>query len=234
MKIWQKILVGIGILFLFLVFARVIGQGTGLLGFYSIPATGNSPTLEKGDKFFVSNLSEAKILDFVAYKYSLKNLHFINADTSEQIWIHRLIAKEGDEVVIKNSRAIVNGVEIDKGLNLKKAYITDFHGQSSLADLFKLDEENIFQKTKYEYLVYLSDSQFEQVKSRLPLKPYYIDYTVSLAQEFKKLSWTLDNLGPFTVPEGTIFVLGDNRQGVMDSRVIGFIPIADVVGVKVF
>ncbi|MFC7440898.1 signal peptidase I [Laceyella putida] len=38
----------------------------------------------------------------------------------------------------------------------------------------------------------------------------------------------------FVVPEGQIFVMGDNRNNSRDSREIGCIPIDHVLGVKIF
>lgn len=38
------------------------------------------------------------------------------------------------------------------------------------------------------------------------------------------------DFGPVVVPEGYLFVLGDNRDNSMDSRYWGFVPLRDVLG----
>ena len=40
----------------------------------------------------------------------------------------------------------------------------------------------------------------------------------------------LDNFGPVTVPKGSLFVLGDNRDRSFDSRFWGCVPLKDVLG----
>ena len=54
---------------------------------------------------------------------------------------------------------------------------------------------------------------------------FYQENIISLGEKEK-----LDEFGPVTVPKGSLFVLGDNRDDSLDSRSWGFVPLKDVLG----
>ena len=58
----------------------------------------------------------------------------------------------------------------------------------------------------------------------------YINGEVLLESYVKGLTNSNGTVFPKTVPEGMVFVLGDNRKVSRDSREIGYIPIANIRG----
>ena len=62
-------------------------------------------------------------------------------------------------------------------------------------------------------------------------EPYLEDYKEEVGNRLLTENFTLDEIiGQKTVPENTVFVLGDNRMNSTDSRMIGVVPISQIVG----
>lgn len=58
----------------------------------------------------------------------------------------------------------------------------------------------------------------------------YVNGELSLVAPTATVSPDGQRTGSITVPEGTVFVLGDNRPDSLDSRIFGPIPLTSVIG----
>lgn len=135
---------------------------------------------------------------------------------------------------------IVDGESMESTLNNQDRMIVSKLGQIERFDIivFHANEKQDYIKRviglpgdKIEYkndTLYINGKAFEEKyldKNKKMIKERYGEHAL-LTEDF-----TLEKLwGYERVPEGTLFVLGDNRRWSKDSRIIGVIPMESVIG----
>jgi signal peptidase I len=188
--------------------------------FFVIPTTSNEPGLRIHSKYLASSLITPEKLDFVVF-------NFEHELWGEGEWVFRLIAESGDTIQIKDAITFVNSVNIDSNLKLKHSYSLTNNEFQKVENL-ELHHDS-YQIGQDQYIAHLIDSfavsnglsqNMEKIK----------EVDEQILKQYGEL-WNKDHFGPYIIPEGSFFVLGDNRHNAMDSRYIGVIQVSEIVGV---
>lgn len=119
-------------------------------------------------------------------------------------FIKRIIGVPGDEIRYEDNQLYINGTRIERS---DPANPENFDWVS--------DEDLPGTKAAYEFF----DEKLGSEKGHPTL----------LRRRQLHISW-----GPETVPEGHIFVMGDNRDNSNDSRHWGFVPLENLMGKAMF
>ena len=188
---------------------------------FKIPTGSMLETLQIGDHILVNKfiygvklpfiqktvipVSEPKRGDIVVFIYPIDKRDFIK----------RVIAVGGDTVEVRDKKVYVNGTYAG---GQPYEHFTAFHHYSR-----EIPEET-FEQTWLDIL-----KKHKQITMDPSLfKDRYFNSLVEL-ERYIKGSFR-DNFGPVTVPEGHLFVMGDNRDNSHDSRFWGFVPLDAVKG----
>lgn len=179
---------------------------------FNIPSGSMMPTLLVGDYLFVSKHD---------YGYSKYSFPFGIIPIQDRMWASRVPAR-GDIIVFKLptnphidyiKRIIGLPGDVIKTTN-GRLYINNVLVDRQPVNYERIDNGRGQQTTVMRYIETLPGGVIHSI------------YEESDAEE-------LDNAGPFVVPEGHYFAMGDNRDNSRDSRVqdlVGFIPLRNIVG----
>ncbi|MBC7385722.1 MAG: signal peptidase I [Cryobacterium sp.] len=180
---------------------------------YKIPSGSMIPTILIGDHVFVNKFAYGFNLPFSEYfgnpirlieRPSPKAgeiIVFESPRSSEINYIKRVVGVEGDVVRIRDRRLFINDQEV----------FTSEPTPEESKDVFRL----------------LRDPKFDESGMRV-LKESVANHEHWLLLD--GTSFVSENFGPYSVPTGHVFVMGDNRDFSDDSRFIGAIPIDKVRG----
>lgn len=197
---------------------------TGILKAYKNSTVANEPNLKINSRILVSNLVTPKIGDFVCYNYEDKI-------SGKQIRIHRLYGKENDIVEIINGILYVNKINIDKGIDHIHSYKTTKAEYSKIKESEKISEDLFaYIDESEDVIALLPDSIADKYKitsKRMIQEKGKEDTTIS---KIFKNNWNKDNFGPIKIPNGKVFLIGDNRDNSEDCRYVGLLSESDIVG----
>lgn len=206
-------------LFVLIIFLKL----TGILNLYRIVNYTNEPTISINSRVLVSNLLNVDIGDFIVFNQKVDE---------RNAWSFRVVAIENDTFEIKNGSVFRNGKNFDRNLKLVHMY------KIPRGLYFQLSKAKLLINDNYETLidsvyVFIQDdiaNLYKLESLRLKDREAFVDKRIK--DEFKN-NWNKDFLGPIIIPKNKYFVMGDNRDDVLDSRYIGFIDKKDIIGVVI-
>lgn len=178
---------------------------------YRIPSGSMIPSLAVGDQIFVNKLSYGVRVPFTTnqlIEFSEPRRGdvavFVCPDTPDLNYIKRIVALAGDQVLVKDGVLTINGKVLERA-DLGTKMFQDRHFESSTWFQFDATEHG---ETNHgaQYSVLADDARPAPTR----------------------------DFGPFVVPEGHVFMMGDNRDHSRDSRVFGAVPVGHIMGRAMF
>jgi len=154
----------------------------------------------------------------------------------EQIYIERLVAMPGDKLEIKQGIVYINDSIGEKYWRYKYCY------KALGLDVRTLERKEVIRKDEawsFSDTLYLFLEPSEAIKFSKANLPHFSlalaasgEINENIRDKYGK-NWNADNFGPYVLPEGYSFVMGDNRHNSADSRYIGPVRIESLRGIIV-
>jgi signal peptidase I len=178
----------------------------------------------EGRTFLITRLKSPKRFALIAYRAVIPQV-------GTKLMVHRVCGVSGDFIEIKAGTLYVNGMNVDSELRLTHVYKVRQEQVASLP--FK--EEDAYSIPPYYDTLYIRLEDRVVKKEQLECSRYILPAGLrdeAIYRVYQK-SWNPDNFGPLRVPAGKFFVLGDNRGKAQDSRHLGLVDRAKVLGVVI-
>lgn len=201
---------------------------TGLFAVFKNATWANIPNIRGGEIVMITNLLSPKPGDFVSYKFNYPD------SLNPHYRVHRLVALENDILEIREGILFVNGKNFDKNYSLAHEYKISIKELKKFEiDLNKIEKNFWWMKPEDT----LARSIDDRVAEKFNLKDRKVTKTRSESDEMIKTTygknWNKDNFGPYRIPLGRVFIMGDNRDQSEDSRYIGPIDKSSLKGVLI-
>jgi signal peptidase I len=187
-----------------------------VFGHFKIPSESMQPTLEVGDHLYVNKF---------AYGFSRHSLIF-NMHKLPFLNDGRVFARQpqrGDVVVFRNPKA-PNLVMIKRLVGMPGDTVQTERGRLIVnGEMIERKQQDIFEYREHRGGIAEVVEYEEQIPDEKDPHGIYERNDI----------YPLDNAGPFTIPDGKYFFMGDNRDNSQDSRAPlgpGFVPFDNLIG----
>lgn len=177
---------------------------------YQVPTASMEPTIKVGDRILANKLAYGLKIPFT----DLEVLHWADVKRGDIIvfkfprspdtdYVKRVVAIAGDKVKVVDNLLHVNNTPVDR--------VEHNNDRSVLDDIDdKKDNKNLYKET-------------------LDKQQFYVMQDINGFRGSRGSNWPLDG-SSYTVPENSVFVMGDNRDNSLDSRAWLQVPMEYVRG----